>query len=86
MLTVFSVLVSSVFCRNSSLRDVRYAKKRIFGLENTELERSRQNTGGTINIPPEEVGAREESPNVSRCQRISFFTKVCRVGGPAWAG
>lgn len=72
--------VISIFSRNSSLRDVRYAKKRIFGLDNTELERSKQNT---FNISPEEDGTREDSANVSRCQRISSYTKVRRVVGPA---
>ena len=72
--------VISIFSRNSSLRDVRYAKKRIFGLDNTELERSKQNT---FNISPEEDGTRENSANVSRCQRISSYTKVRGVVGPA---
>ena len=79
--------VSSVFSRNSSLRDARYAKKRIFGLDNTEteLEPRNQNTAGT-NTAPEDDRAREDSANVSRCQRISVYTKVCRGVRPVWAG
>ena len=79
--SVGSGQVSSSLSRNSSLRDVRYAKKRIFGLDNTELERSKQNPGGTFNFGPEEDGASEDSANVSRCQRISSYTKVRRVVG-----
>ena len=68
------MLVCSVLFRNTSLRDARYAKKRIFGLDNTEVERSRQNT---FNISPEETNStREDSTNVSTSQRISFLTKV----------
>ena len=56
------------------MRDYRYPKKRIFGLD-PELEPSKQSSSGTLNLSPEEDSVREDSPNVSRCQRISLFTK-----------
>ena len=56
------------------MRDYRYPKKRIFGLD-PELEPSKQSSSGTLNLSPEEDSVREDSPNVSRCQRISVFTK-----------
>jgi len=59
--------------RNSSLRDSRYSKKRIFGLDNTDLDLSKQFNNDSLNISQDGENTELTTPDTK--QRTSFLPK-----------